>query len=308
MLPRPPAPLVRAWYSLRNAYHKCNDTAKTVHYHQLIREAQQASGSAVPAAVATPAPQAAAAPAPAQGAAGGSGGDQMAGASPKEIRKNKGAKGGGGTFKKLFKPKKTGEVEAFVVDDSDDDDDDIVHVRTTGKAPPKSKKPNSAMEWVNEAIRKQPAPASGPPATPGGAAAAAGLAAPSTPAQGGSLEDSSTLPGNDFFDMLLAMQSTRIDDQRSPAPKGMGKMIADGTAVPAGEDGPQDESFFDMLLMAQGSRMTDQRSPAPKPVGAARPNSKPQAEDSPATQRKDLADKLDAENMSFFEMLAAAKN
>eukprot|EP00051_Salpingoeca_urceolata_P027727 m.482972 g.482972 ORF g.482972 m.482972 type:complete len:546 (+) comp22733_c0_seq1:302-1939(+) len=76
---------------------------------------------------------------------------------------------------------------------------------------------------------------------------------------------------------------------------------ASGTA-----GGHKEEEFFDLLVVMQGARLDDQRSPAPK-VGseAARANVGPTAIAQP--QRKELGEELDAENMSFFEMLAVAK-
>lgn len=108
---------------------------------------------------------------------------------------------------------------------------------------------------------------------------------------------------------VMATQ-TRMDDQRSYAP-GPGDPVrtftkaeplaagAEPMAAPA-----DDESFFDMLATMQQPRLDYQRSSAPDEGGVAVASSANASLLHEASVS--VLDELDPENMSFFEMMAAA--
>nr|XP_060630572.1 G-protein-signaling modulator 2 isoform X2 [Anolis sagrei ordinatus] len=74
------------------------------------------------------------------------------------------------------------------------------------------------------------------------------------------MASSNSEPDEDFFDILVKCQGSRLDDQRCPAPPNITK----GPTVP-------DEDFFSLILRSQGKRMDEQRVFLPS--GLKRPNS-----------------------------------
>ncbi|XP_076325561.1 G-protein-signaling modulator 2-like [Tachypleus tridentatus] len=83
--------------------------------------------------------------------------------------------------------------------------------------------------------------------------------------------DTAALPDDDFFDMLMRCQSTRIEDQRSSMPNitsQPARMLGSGT-VPSDLPTPQhaptvpDDDFFSLILRFQAGRIDDQRSALP---------------------------------------------
>ncbi|XP_064188147.1 G-protein-signaling modulator 2-like isoform X2 [Anguilla rostrata] len=68
-------------------------------------------------------------------------------------------------------------------------------------------------------------------------------------------------PDEDFFDMLVKCQGSRLDDQRCAAPPPAAK----GPTVP-------DEDFFSLILRSQAKRMDEQRVPPPSDSGPPNPN------------------------------------
>eukprot|EP00053_Salpingoeca_punica_P014456 m.131433 g.131433 ORF g.131433 m.131433 type:complete len:614 (-) comp16462_c0_seq3:470-2311(-) len=312
----------RAWQNLRNAHHMLGDTAKTVYYHKLVQQAQaQNKGGAETAANNAPTPQEETIPAPSQDQREQSFGE-------KSIPQNKKDQAGlSDKMKQLFKKSATDKnaVQAFSVEDSDDDDD-IVRVRKAGNAAAGTvataepeKKSNLATDWLNDSIKPKPEAAAG--GSSAGGSSHTGSVSKAT-ANNVEEDSNSTLPNMDFFEMLLASQHSRLDDQRSPAPSAMSSHaaaaannnnISSGNSAANGSEGAsstlpetpkaapkeivvteKDESFFDMLVSMQSTRLDEQRSPAPKGTKAA----SVQAAPAPAVELDD--------SMSFFEMLAAA--
>ncbi|XP_062836867.1 G-protein-signaling modulator 2 isoform X2 [Anolis carolinensis] len=74
------------------------------------------------------------------------------------------------------------------------------------------------------------------------------------------MASSNSEPDEDFFDILVKCQGSRLDDQRCPPPPNITK----GPTVP-------DEDFFSLILRSQGKRMDEQRVFLPS--GLKRPNS-----------------------------------
>ncbi|KAM4605775.1 G-protein-signaling modulator 2 isoform 2-T2 [Polymixia lowei] len=69
-------------------------------------------------------------------------------------------------------------------------------------------------------------------------------------------------PDDDFFDMLVKCQGSRLDDQRCAPPP----PPARGPTVP-------DEDFFSLIMRSQAKRMDEQRVTLPSASSAARPSS-----------------------------------
>ncbi|XP_044288216.1 G-protein-signaling modulator 2 isoform X3 [Varanus komodoensis] len=74
------------------------------------------------------------------------------------------------------------------------------------------------------------------------------------------MASSNSEPDDDFFDILIKCQGSRLDDQRCAPPPNITK----GPTVP-------DEDFFSLILRSQGKRMDEQRVFLPS--GLKRPNS-----------------------------------
>jgi len=72
--------------------------------------------------------------------------------------------------------------------------------------------------------------------------------------------DKDSLPDDSFFEQLMKMQGTRIEDQRSSLPageEGEGEM---GALVPPPAPTMPDEDFFSLICRLQGGRIDDQRA------------------------------------------------
>jgi len=77
--------------------------------------------------------------------------------------------------------------------------------------------------------------------------------------------DKDSLPDDSFFEQLMKMQGTRIEDQRSSLP---GEEAVSAPTIP-------DEDFFSLICRIQGGRIDDQR--AALPGGGAWPDQPPPA-------------------------------
>ena len=81
--------------------------------------------------------------------------------------------------------------------------------------------------------------------------------------------DKDSLPDDNFFEQLMKMQGTRIEDQRSSLP-GVEQAEPVRSAGAAGAAGPPipaptipDEDFFSLICRLQGGRIDDQRANLP---------------------------------------------
>ncbi|XP_046437211.1 G-protein-signaling modulator 2-like isoform X3 [Daphnia pulex] len=74
-------------------------------------------------------------------------------------------------------------------------------------------------------------------------------------------EDAAALPDENFFEMLMRCQGTRLEDQRSALPD----------TSPRRHRGPTmpDEDFFSLIMRLQSGRLEDQRAEDPSPLIAA---------------------------------------
>ncbi|XP_046652384.1 G-protein-signaling modulator 2-like isoform X3 [Daphnia pulicaria] len=74
-------------------------------------------------------------------------------------------------------------------------------------------------------------------------------------------EDAAALPDENFFEMLMRCQGTRLEDQRSALPD----------SSPRRHRGPTmpDEDFFSLIMRLQSGRLEDQRAEDPSPLIAA---------------------------------------
>lgn len=83
--------------------------------------------------------------------------------------------------------------------------------------------------------------------------------------------DKDSLPDDSFFEQLMKMQGTRIEDQRSSLPageEGEGVMVqASGALVPPAAPTMPDEDFFSLICRLQGGRIDDQRCALPRENG-----------------------------------------
>ncbi|XP_076050082.1 G-protein-signaling modulator 2-like [Oratosquilla oratoria] len=77
-----------------------------------------------------------------------------------------------------------------------------------------------------------------------------------------SLADSTSLPDDSFFDMLMRCQGSRIEDQRSSLPTEV-QMTQSAVTVP-------DDDFFSVIIRFQSGRLEDQRSNFPGEGGNCR--------------------------------------
>lgn len=73
-----------------------------------------------------------------------------------------------------------------------------------------------------------------------------------------SSEDAATLPDENFFEMLMRCQGTRLEDQRSALPETSPRR-------PRGPTMP-DEDFFSLIMRLQSGRLEDQRAEDPSPI------------------------------------------
>jgi len=71
-------------------------------------------------------------------------------------------------------------------------------------------------------------------------------------------EDAATLPDENFFEMLMRCQGTRLEDQRSALPETSPRR-------PRGPTMP-DEDFFSLIMRLQSGRLEDQRAEDPSPI------------------------------------------
>lgn len=288
---------LRAWYNLRNCYHQLGDSAKMATYHRLIQQAQGnkgAQGAPVQSPTIT-------IPQSGGKAAGPYIPPSAAKNDPSKTKAGPKAEKEKGLLKGLFKTGPRVELATPFSRESDDDDDEVVRTRHVGadksgsaSAPPVKAARDRTDDWLNDAI------------TLVGKQEAAAPASHRPPVN----DEDHLGSGTDFFDMLMAAQTSRLDDQRAsgPAPGARGgaqALLGGGLeGVPVTGDEVPDDDFFDMLVAMQHARLDEQRSPAPRPASK---NAGPQAEGSPAGARKAVVPVLD-EGMSFFEMLAAAKS
>ena len=105
----------------------------------------------------------------------------------------------------------------------------------------------------------------------------------------------------------IKIYQTRMDDQRSSAPPPGAPSTGTSNSQPVPNAGgstaepmmaaPDDESFFDMLAIMQQPRLGEQRSVLPQ---------NGTVESTQSANTSVLEDELDADNMSFFEMMAVA--
>ena len=72
--------------------------------------------------------------------------------------------------------------------------------------------------------------------------------------------DKDSLPDDNFFEQLMKMQGTRIEDQRSSLP-GVEPPQPPGPPIPAPTI--PDEDFFSLICRLQGGRIDDQRAALP---------------------------------------------
>ena len=77
--------------------------------------------------------------------------------------------------------------------------------------------------------------------------------------------DKDSLPDDNFFEQLMKMQGTRIEDQRSSLPGVEQPPLR--ASIPAGPPIPAptipDEDFFSLICRLQGGRIDDQRAALP---------------------------------------------
>lgn len=276
---------VRAWYNLRNAHHQLGDKAKSTQYHVLIQQSQPASQRVPPPGAASPQPAITIPGASPQGATyipPSAKGDGAKAKPPKEKDR--------GLLKGLFRSGPRVELATPMQPGDDDEEDDREVLRTRHVAPngkrgevsspaaagavssPASPSGGKASDWLSDAIKQA-------------GSQTQTVAPPSN-------DEDALGSGTDFFDMLIASQNSRLDDQRSSGP-----------VAGVVNSGVPDEEFFDMLVTLQTSRLDEQRSPAPQPSGPR--NTGPQPDTPGAAPRKQVQTIDDS--MSFFEMLAVAK-
>lgn len=276
---------LRAWYNLRNCYHQLGDSVKTANYHRLIQQTQghkaERQAAQAPAITIPQSGGKAAVPFIPPSASKTDPTKQKAAAKPEKDK---------GLLKGLFKSGPKVEMATPFEKESDDEGDEVVRTRQVGadKSKTKAVVEKSRDDWLNDAIQQV------------GKQEQTAAAAPHHPP--GNDEDNLG-SGTDFFDMLVAAQTSRLDDQRSSGPVLGGGVGVGGGVGAVSAAGVPDEDFFDMLVALQSTRLEEQRSPAPRPMTK---NAAPQAEGSPMAAHKASAPALD-DNMSFFEMLAAAK-
>lgn len=84
--------------------------------------------------------------------------------------------------------------------------------------------------------------------------------------------DSTPLPDDNFFDMLMRCQGSRIEDQRSSLPN-EGHLTHSAPTVP-------DDDFFSLIMRFQSGRLEDQRSTMP--LEATRNSTHPTADEEEA--------------------------
>merc|ERR1719431_2067248 len=82
--------------------------------------------------------------------------------------------------------------------------------------------------------------------------------------------DKDSLPDDSFFEQLMKMQGTRIEDQRSSLPAGGegegnsgGQNLGMGPPQPVAAPTMPDEDFFSLICRIQGGRIDDQRAYLP---------------------------------------------
>lgn len=69
---------------------------------------------------------------------------------------------------------------------------------------------------------------------------------------------------DDLLDMIVGMQSKRMDEQRVALPHLPGLQPSSLQRLAAAPSSAPDDSFLEMLAKCQGSRLEDQRSPLPQ--------------------------------------------
>merc|ERR1712013_634096 len=72
--------------------------------------------------------------------------------------------------------------------------------------------------------------------------------------------DQASLPDDSFFEQLMKMQGTRMEDQRSSLPAGEEGEGERGALVPPPAPTMPDEDFFSLICRLQGGRIDDQRA------------------------------------------------
>jgi len=86
--------------------------------------------------------------------------------------------------------------------------------------------------------------------------------------------DKDSLPDDTFFEQLMKMQGTRIEDQRGSLGAGGAQGFDDGLGAVAGHQEAElqapvpaptipDEDFFSLICRLQGGRIDDQRASLP---------------------------------------------
>ncbi|KAG8193628.1 hypothetical protein JTE90_002886 [Oedothorax gibbosus] len=91
--------------------------------------------------------------------------------------------------------------------------------------------------------------------------------------------DASSMPDDEFFEMLMRCQASRIEDQRSsmpdihtPNPRQMYAMAHCNGANPHSAPTVPDEDFFSLIMRLQSGRIEDQRSSLPVKPANEKPN------------------------------------
>eukprot|EP00039_Didymoeca_costata_P000955 m.48328 g.48328 ORF g.48328 m.48328 type:complete len:585 (-) comp10563_c0_seq1:1012-2766(-) len=283
---------LRGYYNLRNAHHSLGETQKVVYYHNLIKKMQPDKDKSPKK---KPNSMTKGDPPPAKKTSSGADKEEPRIAQYQTKTKVKKEK------KKKEKKERVSEnaVQAFVLSSSEDSDDDEIQVtRKGGKLTnePDNKKNTFADAWLEGAIEE---------VRVGNYQSGSQSNVVYDDEQPAGSSGTGTLPSEDFFDMLMSAQASGLDNQRSlpPGAKAPSKHDANSAvnsllSKPYGSNDDESlDSFFDMIVASQGkyegSRLSDQR---------ADPNA-PGADE----KAKEVEEKLDADNMSFFEMLEAAK-
>eukprot|EP00041_Stephanoeca_diplocostata_P033781 m.1123738 g.1123738 ORF g.1123738 m.1123738 type:complete len:575 (-) comp24406_c2_seq5:303-2027(-) len=273
--------IIRSWFNIRNSAQAIGDKEKRNHFHHLIERHKEKNNIRAP-----PSGQPPSSSTTALKSVSASTGSSASGESTGKFADKK---GGNKDKNKKTNSKTDNTVQAFTyVSSSDEDDEDdggIIRIKKGGNAEALPKK-DAAMNWLDSAIAKSKANGE------------------SKATSDADDEDFySSLPGDDFFDMLLSAQSSGLSEQRATAPEYLETRTDDAVstapAAPdaspfiadfndADEDGMEGEALFEMLVTMQSSRLDSQRA-APE-----------------GEERHPVVQDLDAENMSFFEMLGAA--
>eukprot|EP00055_Hartaetosiga_balthica_P004707 m.12794 g.12794 ORF g.12794 m.12794 type:complete len:570 (+) comp4060_c0_seq1:30-1739(+) len=267
---------LRAWHNLRNTYGHLKNIDKKIEYHELIQEEQRKQGEEVYPNLPEQTDRL---------KAEGKGDD---------TKKSKGLGG-------LLKKKKAGEVEAFSIDDSDDDE----IVSSKQKTSNDRAKTNAATKWLEDSIQRDRVELQ--------QKQHAQKVKSHMPGMIPRKDDVVEAPF-DLFDMLAQANHSSLEDQRAVAPMINGSMwdepdpsAMNSVNMASTQPYNGEEDIFDMIVGMQSHKIDDQRAGVHDVSRNAAPTSE-QPEASNASSQSTLQDQLDPESMSFFEMLALAKN